>query len=361
MMKINIRTILFILCTIMMSATAVAQESFSNKVEFDKTIHDFGDVSLADGPLGCSYNIKNISSKPLAIYNVTTTCGCTDVKWTREPLKPGASGKIEVVYSNDEGPYPFNKSITVYVSGIDRPITLRLRGIAHAKKKPLEDMFPIKSGPLGFKDTKIKCGNIEQGGKRSDSANIANLSDNPVKVTFSDVSKNLTISCDPAVIPPRSTAKVKFTVSSDRNLWGKNWYNATPVANGKVCTPLAIWAFTKENFNNITAEEKDKGPRPMLEASTFNFGKIKRGRVIQAEYTIKNTGKTDFKVYKIDSDSNGIETPVIPEIKPKASHTFKINVDTSKLPLGETLVLITLTTNSPSRPIINIFVTGWLE
>lgn len=361
MMKIDIRTILLVLCTIMMSATAAAQESFANKVEFDKTIHDFGDVSLSDGPIGCSYNIKNISSKPLAIYNVTTTCGCTDVKWTREPLRPGASGKIEVVYSNDEGPYPFNKSISVYISGIDRPITLRLRGIAHAKKKPLEDMFPVKSGPLGFKDTKIKCGNLEQGGRKSDFANIANLSDKPVKVTFSNVSKNLSITCVPDVIPPRSTAQIKFTVSSDRNLWGKNWYNATPVANGKACTPLSIWAFTKENFNNMTAEEKDKSPRPMLEASTFNFGKIKRGGVIQAEYTVKNTGKTDFKVYKIDSDSNGIEAPVIPAVKPKTSHTFKINVDTSKLPLGETLVLITLTTNSSSRPIINIFVTGWLE
>lgn len=360
-MKLRYIGIFLSLVSLMFPTESAAQETIAGKVEFNKLIHDFGDVSITDGPLKCSYKVKNISDKTIAIYSVTTSCGCTDVKWTREPLRPGAAGNIEVVYSNDEGPYPFNKSLTVYISGLDRPITLKLRGIVHDKKKSLEEMYPVKSGPLGFKETEFKCGNIEQGGRRSDSVNIANLSDRPVSVTFTDISRYLSISCEPAVIPARGTAKIKYTVTADGSLWGKNWYHATPVADGRACAPVSVWAFTKENFAKLSDEERSKGSKPMFEASTFNFGKIKRGPVIKAEYTVKNTGKSDFKVYKTDCDSLDIKAPHIPVIKPGESYTFKIDVDTSKLPLGESLVLITLTTNSPFRPIINLFVTGWLE
>ena len=52
-------------------------------VRFDKTIHDFGDVTLGQGALNCAFTATNISDKPIVIYNVVSSCGCTGVKWTR--------------------------------------------------------------------------------------------------------------------------------------------------------------------------------------------------------------------------------------------------------------------------------------
>ena len=43
-------------------------------VEFDKTVHDFGDVSISDGPLSCTFTVKNIGKEPIAIYEVVTSC-----------------------------------------------------------------------------------------------------------------------------------------------------------------------------------------------------------------------------------------------------------------------------------------------
>ena len=94
-------------------------------VRFDKTIHDFGDVTLGQGALNCAFTATNISDKPIVIYNVVSSCGCTGVKWTREPVLPGKSGKISATYSNDEGPYPFDKTLTVYISNVKKPIVLR--------------------------------------------------------------------------------------------------------------------------------------------------------------------------------------------------------------------------------------------
>ena len=76
------------------------EESTSEPVEvgdvvsFDKTVHDFGDVSIDDGPLSCTFTLKNIGKDPIAIYEVVTSCGCTDAKFTREPLQPGKTGTI---------------------------------------------------------------------------------------------------------------------------------------------------------------------------------------------------------------------------------------------------------------------------
>jgi hypothetical protein len=343
------------------AVVSYAQETFSSTAQFDKTIMDFGEVALADGPLECKFEVKNISSKPIAIYNVVTSCGCTSVKWTREPLQPGKTGTISTVYTNDEGPYPFDKNITVYISGITKPIILKIRGIAYDKKKSLEEIYTFNNNGLGLKETEFKCGNLEQGGHKTEISTVANLNNSPLKVEFTKVSPGLSISLDQSTIPARSTAKMKFTVTADRSRWGKNFYYATPVVNGKEQKPIAIWAFTKENFSNITEAERAKAPRPMFKTSTYSFGKIKQGTQVVAEFTCTNSGKSDFEVYKVDIDAKGATVHPIPVAAPSKQISFKVDLDTSKLPKGETMVLVTLTTNSPSRPLINLFITGWLD
>ena len=220
MKNIAINLLCFML--LISGSAANAQEKVGNIAEFDKTVYDFGDVMLSDGPLSCTFNVKNISQKPMLIHSVVTSCGCTDVKWTREPVMPGKSGSISAVYTNDEGPYPFDKSLTVYISGIGKPVILRLRGISHEKQLSLEEMYTIRFGSLGMKETEMKCGNLEQGESRSDEVTVANLSSSPLKVDFTEVSPNLSIRVTPNPVPPRSTAKLQFTVASDSDIWGKN-------------------------------------------------------------------------------------------------------------------------------------------
>jgi hypothetical protein len=57
---------------------------------------------LDDGPVSCTFSLTNKGNKPVVIYNVTTTCGCTDVEWTRVPIKSGGKGQMKVTYSNDD-------------------------------------------------------------------------------------------------------------------------------------------------------------------------------------------------------------------------------------------------------------------
>ena len=344
-----------------------AQEKISESIEIDKTVHNFGDILLDSGPVSCSFTLTNKGTKPAVIYNVSSSCGCTDVTWTKEPLMPGKTGKISVTYSNDEGAYPFDKSLTVYLSDVKKPIILKVRGVSIAKKKPLADSYPVHFGPLGMKEKEFKCGNLEQGGKKSNAVMVANVSDSPITVDFSDVSPYLNIKVSPNPIPAQGTAEMSFTVTASRDIWGKNYYWATPKVNGKTVKTsdgtdkVGIWAFTKENFAKLTDSEKAKAARPMFTESTYSFGKVKRGAVVNAEYTFKNEGQTDFMVYAVNSDAGKLKYGEIPVVKPGANCTFKVSLDTSDMPLGEALTIVTLTTNSPLRPIVNLFIAGWIE
>lgn len=349
------------------SLAVSAQEKIGSNLEIDKSIHDFGDVMIDDGPVSCAFTVKNIGQTPAVIYNVVSSCGCTDVKWTREPLKPGDSGKISVTYSNDEGPYPFDKTLTVYFSDVKKPYILKVRGTAHEKKKSLEELYPVRFGSLGIKETYIKCGNLEQGGLRSDFVNVANLTDRPMNIEFKDISDNLSVKVVPNPIPPRSTAELEFTIKASRDKWGKNDYMVTPLVNGKEYTSsdgkksIGFWAFTKEDFKGLSEEEKSKGPRPMFESSTWSFGKIKSGETVHATYEFTNKGTKPFCVYKVDINACKWAHSAIPVAAPGETVSFRVHLDTAEMPKGEALAIVTLTTNSPLRPIVNLFITGWIE
>lgn len=362
------KRIYILIAFLLLAATgAAAQEKYSNGLEIDRTVHNFGDIMLGSGPVSCTFTLKNTGDKPAVIYNVTTTCGCTDVDWTKEPIRPGKEGKISVTYSNDEGPYPFDKSLTVYMSDVKKPVILKLRGVSMEKKKPLEELYPVHYGSLAVRDDINKCGNLEQGGRKSESVMVANLSSSPLSVSFTDISENLEVAVSPNPIPAKGTAEMTFTVSADRDLWGKNMYWATPVVNGKTYkngegeSRLGFWAFTKENFNSLTEDERAKGPRPMFKESTYSFGKIKKGETVHASYTFRNEGRSPFRVYRVNADACCWSHSDIPVAAPGESVTFRVHVDTKDMPVGEALVIVTLTTNSPLRPIVNLFVAGYIE
>ena len=329
-------------------------------VEFDKTVHDFGDISVDDGPQSCTFTVKNIGKEAIAIYEVVTSCGCTDAKWTREPLQPGKTGTISATYKNEDGPLPFDKTLTVYIAGMGKPVILRLRGVVHEKKKPLSELYgTVKLGNMGLKSLSYKVPNVLQGESSSDEAKIANLGKQPLKVTFTDLTPNLSVSVEPQTVPAGETATLKYSVKADPTLWGRHTYLATPVINGKKADkPLSFTALTRGNFASLNAEERKNSAQCIFDESTVSFGTVKAGTPVEAVYTFTNKGKSALKLYSLDADAEGLTATLPGETAPQKKGSIPVKLDTSSLPKGETVVMLTLTTNCPARPLINLFLVG---
>ncbi|MCQ2167209.1 MAG: DUF1573 domain-containing protein [Bacteroidales bacterium] len=97
-------------------------------IQFDKTVHDFGTIKESDGPQTCCFTLKNTGEEPVTILTVITSCGCTNAKWTKESIPQGGSGTINVTFTNNDGPYPFDKTLTVYTTDTKKPTILHIKG-----------------------------------------------------------------------------------------------------------------------------------------------------------------------------------------------------------------------------------------
>jgi len=326
-------------------------------------VYDFGDVSVNDGPLTCTFTLTNNSDEPVAIYEVVSSCGCTGVTWTKAPIKKGESGTITATYKNEDGPMAFDKTLTVYISGIKRPVVLRLRGVVHEKKKSLNELYgEHRIGDFGLKTRSFEAPVLRQGLRVSATADAANLGKAPIKISFADVSPNLSVTVSPNPVPKGATAKITYTISASRELWGRNFYSATPVINGKKSgEALTFTAVTQENFALLTPEQTADSPLPMFTMSTSNFGIGKKGKVITGEFTVENKGKSTLHFFKADSETPALTVSLPPDVPPAKSARVTFALDTSALPLGENVIMISLITNSAIRPVVNIFVAGILE
>ncbi len=374
-------TLFALLCT---PLSGRAWETLCKGVSVDQTVYDFGDIVLNSGPVSCTFTLRNDSTQALLIDRVTTSCGCTSAQWSNRPIQPGQSGSISITYKNDESASPFDKSISVYLSSNERACILKVRGVCHEKPVVLEEAYNQRlGGKLGVKSPDIKGGVLEQGGQRSECFLIANLSDKPVTLDFSNTPKQVKVRNLPMTIPARQTARVDFCVSSDEKLWGKNHYILTPVIDGQPAEErLDIWAVTQMNTSRLSPEEKRSGPRISFKQSTYAFGKAKKGHIQECSFSFSNNGKAPLEIYKIDADEGIISYDIRPDGQPKASSqaagskqatsdypvlqpgesaTLTVRFDTGKLAKGETLLQLRLVTNAPLRPLADVFISGWIE
>lgn len=330
-------------------------------LEWDRTVYDFGDVSVADGALSCTFTLTNKGTEAISIFEVVSSCGCTDVKWTRGSIGPGEKGTITATYKNEDGPMPFDKTLTVYISGVKKPVVLRLRGVVHEKKKTLSELYGAqKLGAFGMKSRKIKTGTLRQGLCVSESVTVANLGKKPLKVEWADVSPNMTLKLSQNPIPAGATSTLSVTVKSAPGVYGKHIYTATPVLNGKKAEgKIEVLTWTQESFVALSEAERKAAALPYFENSTFTFNTVKQGSIVEVVFPCTNRGKSAFHVFQADADVT-LKTDT-PDIAAGSKGSFRFTLDTSALPKGDTVIMVSLTTNSPSRPLVNLFITGVVE
>lgn len=74
-----------------------------------------------------SVTIRNTGNKPLVIYDVVTSCGCTEVDYSKAPTVPNSETPIKISYkAYDKG--VFSKTIRVYCNIKESPIKICIKG-----------------------------------------------------------------------------------------------------------------------------------------------------------------------------------------------------------------------------------------
>ena len=121
----NMKHLITILFIGLLSFSVNAQEKVA-KIDFKADTIDYGTVEKgADGVR--VFEFTNTGDAPLIVSKVSSSCGCTVPKWSKEPILPGKTGEIQVKYDTNRV-NPIRKTITV-ISNADTPtVALKIKG-----------------------------------------------------------------------------------------------------------------------------------------------------------------------------------------------------------------------------------------
>ena len=96
------------------------------EIKFDKLTVDFGTLKVGDVKV-VTVTFTNICKKPLILDDVISSCDCTTVEWSKQPIMPGKKGTIKAKYTaKNKG--LISKRITVLSNANTDRVILQLKG-----------------------------------------------------------------------------------------------------------------------------------------------------------------------------------------------------------------------------------------
>jgi hypothetical protein len=135
---------IILIATILFKTMVFAQDG--PKIEFkdkDNTI-DYGKVTKEEDSGLRVFEFTNTGNQPLLIKDVKSSCGCTVPSFSKDPIMPGKTGKIEVKYNMNPG--PIRKTITVESNAVnvdEGRVALKIKG--EVIIKPVENLLEKKT------------------------------------------------------------------------------------------------------------------------------------------------------------------------------------------------------------------------
>ena len=118
---------------IMPDLTTNGQFTDTTTVQIIDSVYNFGTVT--DGEkVAYNYRFRNTGKKPLIIASAVASCGCTVPEKPEEPIKPGETGFLRVVFNSEGRDGDVHKEITVTSNAYPKFPQLQLTGHVNPAK-----------------------------------------------------------------------------------------------------------------------------------------------------------------------------------------------------------------------------------
>lgn len=110
-----------------LASNTATQFTDSTTVQLIDSVYDFGNVT--DGEkIEYSYRFRNTGKNPLIVASAVASCGCTVPEKPEEPIKPGETGFLKVVFNSKGRVGPVTKTITITSNAYPKFPELELTG-----------------------------------------------------------------------------------------------------------------------------------------------------------------------------------------------------------------------------------------
>ncbi len=366
----NLKRIILMLLGIVCITLVSAQNNADLTVE--ETTYNFGNINEADGLANHVFTIKNTGNSPLVITRVTASCGCARPEWSKEPIAPGKTGELKIIFDPKGRPGPFYKTVSVYSNGNKGSFTLSIRG--NVKPKNLQPVFtyPYSIGELKLHTKTILYSTVRPEEMLSERINILNDTQKALTVNLGKLPNYFNVEVIPQTLQPGETGEIMIELDG-KAIKRKGRISAqlpvTVISSDQKESSghIQIAANIIDNFNKLSSSEKAQAPIAHLSGTLLEFGQLPTknsiipliGGKATISFDISNTGKSPLYIYSVTSDDDRLDiSGGRRELKPGATATFKVSVRAKDVKT-KLESLINVVCNDPNGPVRLIKVTAY--
>lgn len=297
-----IRDLILYLLIIICTVSTLNAQSVGAKIVFDNEEHDFDTIKEDGGAQSYTFYFTNKGDKPLIIQSIETSCGCTTSNWTKEPVLPGAKGKIIVIYHPENRPGEFHQRICVFSNDKNDQKFIEIKGYVKPRIKTIDELYPVKIGDIIAPSRHIIFPVVKKGKIRTDSLEIYNSTEKTVYIRFHATPEYIKIHVSPAKLRSHKKGYIVVTFDGSKidtygyvmNRIYMNTNNSFDFHNS-----LLVSANIEEDFSSLTPEELKNAPVITFDSKRYDFGNLNQQDVVSHQFIIKNTGKNSLIIRRI--------------------------------------------------------------
>lgn len=324
------------------------------KAVFDKTLHEFGPV-LWKKPATTTYEVTNKGNKPLVISNVTVSCGCTAVKWTKEPIPVGGTGSITATFDS-KMLGRFRKSVGVYCNASDKPIYLIMQGEVSTIVKNYSNDYPFKVGAIRMNKNNLEFADANKGEKPEAELEIINTSKSVYQPIIMHLPHYMTVKTVPITLSSGHSGKIIFTLNTDElrdlGLTQTTVYLARFLGD-KVGeeNSITVSAVLLPDFSQLTPVQKKNAPVINLSATQFDLGTLGEKDKVSHTIMVSNTGNSKLEISNVQVFNSVLNVQLKKRsLAPGESTKMKITAVAKYLKNARSNPRVLMITNDPVHP-----------
>ena len=345
------KSLLIILLSSLALTSVQAQEELNSALLFETYQWDFGQIDEADGVVTHTFRFVNVSDNPIQIDNVATSCGCTTVLYSTQPVAGGEYGELTVAFDPSRTEGKVLREVEVFTKDRRNYASLMITADVTPIPMGLEQIYPhLLAGSVKTNAKRCNFGYITQGETVTRVVRIANVGDESSKISVVTTGDRYGMSVEcPESIAPQEVVSIHITynIGKGKNHFGMARDTIWVVADGiQSQEPIVVNALRVEKF-----KESDNKPVMRIEPAYVDFGEKAPGKIYKKTIVIGNTGNADLifrNVEAMEGTAISIETGQV--IKPGKELKVTVAITNSNIPHNATLGSINLTTNDPTRP-----------
>ena len=335
--------------------------SAQNSVTIDQEIRSLGEVPWQQ-PKTVTFELKNTSTSSWRLTDVHASCGCTQVIWPREDIKPEETATLQVIFDARQLG-SFQKEIEVYTSASAEPIYLTLQGRVVTTVTDYEDSFPIDLGSVRLNNNVVAFDDVNRGEKPEVILQVVNTSRESYKPELMHLPSYLSARYIPELLAGGRVGRIHLTLDSEKlknyGLTETTIYLARHLGD-KVGTEneIDVSAVLLPSFAHLSAAELATAPQLSLSQDSLDFSALAGKKKLTQTLLIQNSGQSPLEISNMQVQGKGVAISLSSRtIAPGKSAKLKVTIQHASLQQMKNDPHILLITNDPAQPkkTINIY------